>query len=498
MMETIMVDGFDAAIFDMDGVVTDTAGLHAAVWKEVFDQFLEGFEGVGFKPFTMTDYRRYVDGKERYSGVRSFLRSRGIVLEEGKLDDDPGCETVCGLGNRKNLLFLERLGRGVEPFGDTIEFIARLKAMGVGVALISASKNASRVLDAAGVTDFFDVILDGRDVEEKGLLGRPAPDIFLEAAGELGVEPARAIIVEDAISGVRAGHSGGFGMVIAVARDGCEEALLMAGADLVVNDFSSVKLRKNLSYALQRVEEIIRDASWKNLSVFLDYDGTLTPIVERPEDARLSEEMRKRVTTLSARCVVSIISGRDLSDIQKMVGIKGVYYAGSHGFHLLTPEGVVWEKKEANKLLPLLDRAEERLREVLSSIEGVLVERKKYAIAVHYRRADEKIIPCVKREVEMAKEGGLRLSYAKKVFELQPDIDWDKGRVVTMIMDDLDTRKDLFPIYIGDDLTDEDAFGAVKGVGCAILVGDRDETLADYRLDQADVGAFLEALGRYC
>ncbi|RLG24877.1 trehalose-phosphatase, partial [Methanosarcinales archaeon] len=223
-----------------------------------------------------------------------------------------------------------------------------------------------------------------------------------------------------------------------------------------------------------------------------------TPIVERPEDARLSEEMRKRVTTLSARCVVSIISGRDLSDIQKMVGIKGVYYAGSHGFHLLTPEGVVWEKKEANKLLPLLDRAEERLREVLSSIEGVLVERKKYAIAVHYRRADEKIIPCVKREVEMAKEGGLRLSYAKKVFELQPDIDWDKGRVVTMIMDDLDTRKDLFPIYIGDDLTDEDAFGAVKGVGCAILVGDRDETLADYRLDQADVGAFLEALGRYC
>ncbi|PHP45306.1 hypothetical protein B6V01_004730, partial [Methanosarcinales archaeon ex4572_44] len=100
-METIMIDGFDAAIFDMDGVVTDTAGLHAAVWKEVFDQFLEGFEGKGFKPFTMADYRRYVDGKERYSGVRSFLRSRGIVLEEGKPDDDPGCETVCGLGNRK-------------------------------------------------------------------------------------------------------------------------------------------------------------------------------------------------------------------------------------------------------------------------------------------------------------------------------------------------------------------------------------------------------------
>lgn len=505
-METIMMDGFDAAIFDMDGVVTDTASLHAAVWEEVFNQFLEGR---GLKPFTMDDYRRYVDGRERYSGVQSFLLSRGIVLEEGNPDDDPGFDTVCGLGNRKNLLFMERISqRGVEPFGDTIEFIARLKAMGAGVALISASRNASQVLDSAGVTGLFDVIVDGRDLETKGIPGKPAPDIFLEATWELGVEPARAIIVEDAISGIRAGRRGGFGMIIAVAREAREEdgelvreALLREGADLVVTDLSGVKLVKKLSSALQQIDEIIRDAAGKTLLVFLDYDGTLTPIAERPEDARLSEEMRKRVTMLAAKCVVSIISGRDLSEIQKMVGIKGVYYAGSHGFHLLTPEGVVWEKREAERLLPLLDRAEERLHKTLSSIEGVLVERKKYSIAVHYRRADEKMIPRVKREVELAREDGLRISYAKKVFELQPDIDWNKGRVVEMIMNELnefDTEKDLFPVYIGDDLTDEDAFRAVKGVGCAILVGERDETLADYRLDQADVGAFLEALMRCC
>jgi len=498
-MDRIIVEGFDAAIFDMDGVVTDTADLHAAVWKEVFNQFLEGIGGEDFKPFTMTDYRRYVDGRERYDGVRSFLSSRGIELEAGKLDDDPGCGTVCGLGNRKNLLLLERLGWDVEPFGDTIEFIKKLKTMGVWVALISASKNASPVLDSAGVTGLFDVIVDGRDVEDLGLSGKPAPDIFLEAAEELGVEPARCIIVEDAISGIRAGHAGGFGMVIAVVRrDGDIETLLREGADLVVTDFSSVKLMKNHPSALHNVEEIITDAAGKTLCVFLDYDGTLTPIVERPEDARLSEEMRELVTALAAKCVVSIISGRDLSEIQKMVGIEGMYYAGSHGFHLVNPEGEMWEKREANKLLPKLDRAEEKLHKALSSIEGVLVERKRYSIAIHYRRADEKIIPHVKREVEIAKEDGLRLSYAKKVFELQPDIDWNKGRAVIMIMETLGMKKDGFPIYIGDDLTDEDAFSAVKGIGCAILVGERDETLADYRLDQADVGAFLEALGRCC
>jgi beta-phosphoglucomutase family hydrolase len=235
---------YQAAILDLDGVLTRTAAQHARAWKEMFDDFLArraDSEGEDHRPFDMeTDYLRYVDGIPRFDGVRSFLESRGIDLPEGGEDDGPDRETVRGLGMRKNHIFLGLLEREpVERFEDAVDQLRRWREQGLGTALITSSRNGRRVLSAAGLEGEFDVIVDGADAARLGIRGKPAPDIFLHAAAELGVEPGRAIVVEDAISGVEAGRAGGFGLVVGVARNG-EEGLGEAGADVVVRDLREV------------------------------------------------------------------------------------------------------------------------------------------------------------------------------------------------------------------------------------------------------------------
>ena len=204
---------YDAVIFDLDGVITKTATLHAAAWKKLFDWFLKKRQGKDFKPFDIDeDYRRYVDGKPRYKGVQSFLASRGIKLDYGSPDDDPDQETVCGLGNKKNAFFHEEINKqGVEVYGDALQFLHKLKVAGLKTAVISSSKNCSTFLKAAHLTQHFNIKVDGVDAEELGLKGKPDPDIFLVAAQKLEVRPPRTIIVEDAISGVQAGKKGKFG-----------------------------------------------------------------------------------------------------------------------------------------------------------------------------------------------------------------------------------------------------------------------------------------------
>ena len=237
-------DEFDAVIFDLDGVVTRTATLHAGTWKQIFDEYLERHAaGRPLRPFVIeTDYPRYVDGKPRYDGVRSFLASRGIELPEGEIDDPPDRETICGLGNRKNELYNQRLeAGGVEVFEDAVECIRAWRGMGFKTAIVSSSKNCAAVLRSTGLTDLFDVRVDGVEAERLGLTGKPAPDIFLEAANRLGVEPSRAVVFEDAVSGVQAGRAGEFGWVVGVDRGGAREALLENGADIVVSDLREVK-----------------------------------------------------------------------------------------------------------------------------------------------------------------------------------------------------------------------------------------------------------------
>jgi beta-phosphoglucomutase family hydrolase len=245
MRHPITRDRYEAVLFDMDGVVTDTVGIHATCWKTMFDEFLKKWAARKAEPFrsfdVVTDYKLHVDGKPRYEGVRDFLNSRGIVLPEGTPEDPPTAETVCGLGNRKNELVNELLAStGVEPYVGTVAFLKYLRGMSIKTAVVTSSQNCQAVLQAAKVDDLFDARVDGDVLVAQGLAGKPAPDSFLKAAELLGVTPERAVVIEDAISGVKAGARGGFGLVIGVARKGNAEELKAHGAQVVVDDLAEL------------------------------------------------------------------------------------------------------------------------------------------------------------------------------------------------------------------------------------------------------------------
>ena len=245
MGSAITRDRYDAVLFDLDGVITNTAKMHAACWKQMFDEYLQKRareRGEPFCPFELaTDYRIHVDGKPRFDGVRDFLTARGIQLPEGSPDDPPQAETVCGLGNRKNELVNKVIEEvGVEPYEGTVKLIHQLRHQGFKIAVVTSSQNCDAVLKAAKLGAFFKVRVDGNTIHAQHLSGKPAPDTFLTAAQQLGVDPTRAVVVEDAISGVQAGCNGNFGLVIGVARKGNAEELRHHGAHLVVNDLSEL------------------------------------------------------------------------------------------------------------------------------------------------------------------------------------------------------------------------------------------------------------------
>ena len=245
MQTAITRNQYDAVLLDLDGVITDTAGMHAACWKQMFDAYLQqraAERGEPFRPFEIaTDYRLYVDGKPRFDGVRDFLTSRGIQLPEGSPDDSPQAATVSGLGNRKNDLVNNVIAEvGVEPYEGSVKFIHQLRHQGFKIAVVTSSQNCEAVLKAVKLDAFFEVRVDGNMIRAQQLAGKPAPDTFLTAAQRLGVTPARAVVVEDAISGVQAGRSGNFGLVIGVARKGNAEELRHHGAHLVVNDLGEL------------------------------------------------------------------------------------------------------------------------------------------------------------------------------------------------------------------------------------------------------------------
>jgi beta-phosphoglucomutase family hydrolase len=239
----ITPDRFDAALFDLDGVLTKTAAVHASAWRQMFDEYLHERsrrEHEPFVPFEVpTDYTRHLDGKPRYDGVRNFLASRDIVLPEGSPTDPPEAETVCGLGNRKDELVKRLLEtEGVETFESSIRLVDAVRAAGIGTAVVSSSKNCTTIIEAAGIADKFDAQVDGYAVEEGGLRGKPAPDTYLEAARQLGATPQRSVVFEDALSGVEAGRSGSFGLVVGVDRADQATALREHGADIVVTDLA--------------------------------------------------------------------------------------------------------------------------------------------------------------------------------------------------------------------------------------------------------------------
>jgi alpha,alpha-trehalase len=496
----------DAVILDTDGVITDTASVHAASWKELFDAFLHHRSGDdGYEPFSDDDYRRYVDGKPRFDGVRGFLESRGIELPDGTIDDEPGHDTVGALGNAKNALFLARLERQPpRSYPGTLTFLREARGAGIATAAISASKNARSVLDAAGVTDLFDVVVDGNDAAELGLAGKPDPAIFLEAARRLEVEPRRAAIVEDALSGVEAGRRGGFELVVGVDRTGHPEDLAGAGADVVVRDLDELEITgpsvplTTLPHALDDLTELAERLGDRRPAVFLDYDGTLTPIVDDPAAALLPEPTRRAVRRLAKLCPVAIVSGRDRADVANLLDVDDMVVAGSHGFDITGP-GWQHEYEPGAEARPALEAAADLLDAEVGSIPGAAVERKRYAIAVHFRRVDEDRVPEIDAAVQRAIEAnpGLRRTTGKMIFELRPDLDWNKGTALTFLLDHLHLdQPDVLPIYVGDDDTDEDALQAIHHGGLGVIVGDEDRsTAAHLRLDNpGETMAFLNRL----
>lgn len=511
----VMIDAglHRAVLFDLDGVITDTASVHASAWQALFDDYLARLpadSAVDRRPFTGQDYRRFVDGRPRYDGVDAFLRSRGRVLPWGEATDPDDAETVCGLGNRKNSYFNQRLREeGVQVFDSTVTLVRRLQESGVGTAVFSASRNCGPVLEAAGLGDLFGVRVDGVVAAELDLPGKPDPAMLLEAARRLGAHPAHTAVVEDAEAGMAAGNRGGFALVIGVDRTddtGHAEALRRGGADVVVPDLAEVDVRPRAE-VLADVPDAL--GSWDAVAgvlrgrrpvVFCDFDGTLSEIVPVPGEAVLVEGLVPVLRRLAQCCPVAVVSGRDLADVRDRVNLPGIWYAGSHGFEMDGPAGQHYEHEAAQGALPVLADAATSLRERLADVPGVLVEAKKFAVAVHYRNVEPDSVPTVLAAVRELgdRESRLRVTGGRKVVELRPDIDWDKGSALWWLLERVSGDEEVVPVYAGDDLTDEDAFAAIRdrGLGVAVRGGQDQDRPSSAHVAVAGTGELTTLLTR--
>jgi len=498
----------------MDGVITDTAVAHATAWKRLFDAYLESrahAEKHDLRPFDAgTDYREYVDGKPRYDGVRCFLESRGIDLPFGDPGDAPDRETVCGLGNRKTRYFDDWLRHHkVRVFPGTLEFAKAMRRAGVAIAIFSASRHLRQVLDNAELADLFDASVDGQRMAQLGLPGKPDPAIIRATADAVGAPAARCVVVEDAIAGVQAGHRAAAAWVIGIDREGFAAELHAGGADVVVDDLAEcrvdaagtieVKTARSLGPVWDERGDIAAALGERQAVVLLDYDGTLTPIVADYRKALLQDSMRTTLATLAERHVVAVISGRDLEDVQRLVGLDNLFYSGSHGFELSGPGGWRHVHEGAVDYLADLDRAEARLGSRLEAVPGHAIERKRFSIAVHYRQVAGDRVADVTRAVDdvLADNPRLVKGLGKKVYELKPALEWDKGSAVELLLDKLGrSNAETLAFYIGDDITDEAVFRVLRPPNYSILVVDEDHrTSADFALYGCDdVQRFLEWL----
>jgi trehalose 6-phosphate phosphatase len=510
--ELIDVSAYQAAVFDLDGVVTRTADLHGAAWKAMFDAFLRSRadqQGSSQAPFDEhADYLAYVDGKPRIQGVADFLAARGISIPPGTPQDPPTAETQHGLGARKNELFLQLLEtQGIEVYQSTLAVIGQLRAAGLRTALVTSSENGAAMLEQAGIAHLFDARVDGVDALRMGLQGKPNPDVFVAATQALGVPPGKAIAVEDALSGVQSAVAAGYALVVGVDRSGqLEQKMLELGAHIVLSDLSLLGLIHpqaigTLPDAMDQLESLLEPlAEGRELRLFLDYDGTLAAIADRPDQARLGRSVRELLGSLAASLTVSIVSGRDREDLECMVGLPELVYAGSHGMDIRGPDGLAWQHEAADATQPALDIAQRQLQQAIGDIPGVLIERKRFVIAVHFRLVQADAVDRVRMvaaDTVRRAASQLRLTCGKCVVELRPCLDWDKGQAVAWLLDRPAAAEQPFALYIGDDETDEDAFRMMRrlgGVGICVGSGSR-PTSAQYHLDSpAQVEALLTAL----
>jgi alpha,alpha-trehalase len=502
-------------IFDMDGVVTQTAVLHFKAWKEIIDKLLYKITNYNIKPFSENEYFHYLDGMPRIDGMRNFLSARGFGMN--KLEDlyesiDACVQEAC---ENKNRLLLSMLTEEkVEYFEDTIEFIKFLLKHNYLIAIISSSKNCKQILKNAKIDDLFPVCVDGILSEELGLQGKPDPAIFLEAAKRLNLAPHECIIVEDALAGVKAGKIGGFGGVIALdRRNRLHDEFAELDPDYILPDLSSKQTQ--LYHRLEKIKKGHLESAFNivpllfdllnnktELVIFLDYDGTLTPIVGRPEHAVLSSAMHECLSQLSQHYLTIIISGRELANLKSHVNIPHIFYSGNHGFECEGPEQYNLTYQIGNEYIDDVNAVYQELYALFKNIKGCIVENKKFSLSVHYRLVNENLYEFISQQIDNAllNYPNLIRHYGKKVFEVHPNIQWNKGIAAAHILKQFKTKNNaIVPIYIGDDITDEDAFKKLGFRGITIKVtGEPLKTQAHYFLNSPmEVQEFLVHLNNF-
>jgi trehalose 6-phosphate phosphatase len=380
---------------------------------------------------------------------------------------------------------------------STVTLIRQLQETGVGTAVFSSSRNCQDALNAAGIGDLVEVYVGG----------------LVEAADRLGARPGRCVVVANDVAGVTTGRDAGFALVIGLVsgedRTGHRDELRRFGADTVVADLREVTVRtgdrrmSQLPDALQALG-LAAGLTARPPAVFFDFDGTLSEIVDDPDSATPATGAAEALQKLAAHCPVAVLSGRDLADVTERVGLPGIWYAGSHGFELTAPDGTHHQNDAAAATIPVLEQVAAQLRDQVGSIPGVVVEHKRFGVAVHYRNAARDRVGEVAAAVRAAgQHHSLRVTTGREVIELRPDIDWDKGKTLRWVIDHLHSAGPgpLLPIYLGDDITDEDAFDAVRHDGVSIVVRHNDDgdraTAALFALDSpARVAEFTARLAR--
>ncbi|HJT95481.1 MAG TPA: trehalose-phosphatase [Mycobacterium sp.] len=389
----------------------------------------------------------------------------------------------------------------VTAFESTVVLVRKLTEAGVATAVYTSNRECAHILRAAGIGDLFAVRVDGVVADELGLPDQPAPALLLETTRRLGVVRERSVVIEAAEAG--AGRKAGFALVIGVDRTGHHDRHLRRDADVVVGDLADVAVRtgdkpmSSLPNAVDSYGQLIGVTTGRQPFVCLDFDGTLSEIVSDPDAATLVDGAAEALANLAAQCPVAILSGRDLADVRDRIGLSGIWYAGSHGFEMTGPDGSHHHNDAAADAVPVLERAAAELREALKEIGGAHVEHKRFAVAVHYRNAaPERIGEIIALTRRHGQQHGLRVTGGRKVVELRPDIDWDKGTALEWIRDRVHQTGRVLPIYVGDDLTDEDAFDAIRFSGVGVVVRhDEDRgrpTAAQFSLNTpAEVCEFL-------
>ena len=372
-----------------------------------------------------------------------------------------------------------------------------LKICHIKTALVTAGTNGAPLYTRAGLSEVFDAQVHGGAKE------------FLKASQLLDVSPGRTAIIDCTQAGVEAARADHFGVIVGLTPLSSRKTLKTDGADVVITDLCDLPIRiksglikrntMGLPSGLHHHLEIVQQVQDKSVIVFLDYDGTLTPIVARPELATLPDNMRETLRKLAKHCPVGVISGRDRVNLQQLVNVDSLIYAGSHGFDISGPKNLKIQHEMGTQFLPILDHVEASLHEQLDSIDGTLIERKKYSVAVHYRLVGSQGLHAVRSAVEaiLSQHSDIRAIHGKKLYDLQPRIDWDKGKALMWLLEALNIPRDqAVTFFLGDDVTDEDAFRVLQDENIGIIVENTERyTYATYRLNNPEeVDQFLRYL----